>query len=291
MDPGEEAAAGSAPAAASAEDAERSLCRYCFEPGEDGKDLVAPCACVGGQRWVHTACLRHWQRSVLASQPTRMANEGDDARATRCSVCLQPFSLSPPSRFQVLVDAVGPAIADLLRPGSLLLTSPMAALGLEAAVRSRRRTIQDFVHWCNAAYLLHDVGPWRTFLAVPDEGSRVAASMLVDDDGRIVLNGRRFRLLGSPDDMGSPIWGQAPGLDLAADHVGQALADLEGALLPARLRLEAVDRDEHGSEDTILGVNLSRPISAADLSPASTDALRLASATAAAQLDVAHRLR
>ena len=63
-----------------------AICRVCFETG-DGV-LIAPCACIGSQQWIHEACLRHWQRSLAGSQGAE--------RASRCSVCTAPFALPPP---------------------------------------------------------------------------------------------------------------------------------------------------------------------------------------------------
>ena len=39
------------------EDEGERMCRYCFDGEEEG-ELIAPCACKGGQRWVHLECLR-----------------------------------------------------------------------------------------------------------------------------------------------------------------------------------------------------------------------------------------
>ena len=48
---------------------EEKMCRYCFCGTEEG-ELISPCECKGGQRYVHLHCLRRWQRMVLVSQPT-----------------------------------------------------------------------------------------------------------------------------------------------------------------------------------------------------------------------------
>ena len=61
------------------EDDDDELCRYCFEGREEG-ELISPCKCDGGQKFVHLACLRRWQRMVLVSQPTHPAFYQDDVR-------------------------------------------------------------------------------------------------------------------------------------------------------------------------------------------------------------------
>jgi hypothetical protein len=58
------------------EDEDEAECRYCFSGSEDG-ELISPCACKGGQAFVHLACLRRWQRMVLVSQPTHPAFYGE----------------------------------------------------------------------------------------------------------------------------------------------------------------------------------------------------------------------
>ena len=51
-----ESEAGAGPADVSDEDegaSEPRICRYCFDDDEAAGPLIAPCACKGGQRWVH----------------------------------------------------------------------------------------------------------------------------------------------------------------------------------------------------------------------------------------------
>lgn len=61
---------------------EEKLCRFCFEgEGDDGTDqLISPCHCKGGQKYIHLSCLRQWQRMVLQSQPTHPDFWEDDER-------------------------------------------------------------------------------------------------------------------------------------------------------------------------------------------------------------------
>ncbi len=76
--------------APSAEDEEELMCRYCFDGEEEG-ELLSPCNCSGGQKWVHLACLRRWQRMVLVQQPTHPAFYAADARHYRCSSSRRPL--------------------------------------------------------------------------------------------------------------------------------------------------------------------------------------------------------
>jgi len=52
-------------------------CRFCFAGPERG-ELIAPCDCTGSQEFVHTKCLRQWQK-------VSMRTKGN--RETNCRVC------------------------------------------------------------------------------------------------------------------------------------------------------------------------------------------------------------
>ena len=56
------------------EEEEERMCRYCLEDEDPAVEkMISPCACKGGQKFVHLSCLRRWQRLVLVSQPTHPA--------------------------------------------------------------------------------------------------------------------------------------------------------------------------------------------------------------------------
>jgi len=54
------AAGGKERAVAEESEDEEALCRYCFGNSDDG-ELISPCNCLGGQKFVHLKCLRRWQ--------------------------------------------------------------------------------------------------------------------------------------------------------------------------------------------------------------------------------------
>mmetsp|Transcript_19663 Transcript_19663/g.44954 ORF Transcript_19663/g.44954 Transcript_19663/m.44954 type:complete len:329 (-) Transcript_19663:1193-2179(-) len=73
-------------------------CRICFEAESDSSNaLVSPCNCKGTQRYVHTNCLKRWQRTAL-SQP-------NSKRAVICSVCNSIYSMPPPSTIYSFDDS------------------------------------------------------------------------------------------------------------------------------------------------------------------------------------------
>lgn len=148
-------------AAADDSDPER-MCRYCLSTDDDGGgELISPCACKGGQRWVHAACLLAWQRSVLVTQPTHPAFYADDVRQSVCNVCRTPYDRPPPSRRELMASFTGPELAALLEPGALIVCERETSAAMAAAMRAsaqlgRRSSLQ---HWIRGVYAITRVEP------------------------------------------------------------------------------------------------------------------------------------
>ena len=130
MVPATASGAAAKPAVAEEEEEEEPMCRYCFEGEEEGP-LISPCACKGGQRWVHLSCLRRWQRMVLVSQPTHPAFYKDDIRHHECNVCKAPFTCAPPTRHELMQSFTGPEIAAFIERGSIIASHPAFGQELE----------------------------------------------------------------------------------------------------------------------------------------------------------------
>jgi hypothetical protein len=58
-------------------------CRICLEDELDRNDVIAPCSCSGGSKWVHRECLDMWRTTK------------QDRAFSRCTECLQDFRLIP----------------------------------------------------------------------------------------------------------------------------------------------------------------------------------------------------
>merc|ERR1719343_1636076 len=110
----------------------------------DSGDLVSPCACKGTGEFVHVACLRQWQKSVVLTQPThpKYQTQIDEI----CNICETPFkdAYKPASRRDVIMQYLkgddGPEIADLVRVGNLLVSSrTKSARGIELVERAGRQ--------------------------------------------------------------------------------------------------------------------------------------------------------
>jgi len=63
---------------------EEQLCRICLQGARQNDAFLAPCSCIGSQRWVHTNCLRQWQWTVI--------REPNSKRAYKCGICGARFN-------------------------------------------------------------------------------------------------------------------------------------------------------------------------------------------------------
>lgn len=142
------------------EEDEERICRFCFEGENDSSGrLIAPCACKGGQKYIHLECLRQWQRMVLVSQPTHPDFWEDDVRHKVCNVCKADFTCPPPTRQELVEGFTGPEIAALIEPGCIIashegfnriVAEQLSANPLVALFSSCR-------HWFRGAYLITKV--------------------------------------------------------------------------------------------------------------------------------------
>merc|ERR1712216_822882 len=94
-------------------DGDGRRCRYCFGGPEDG-ELIAPCRCDGGQKYVHVECLRKWERTVMLQQPTHPSCYGEDDRYLVCHVCTAAFDIAPPPRHELMASLAGETLAKML---------------------------------------------------------------------------------------------------------------------------------------------------------------------------------
>lgn len=145
--------------AVSDEEDEEKLCRYCFEGTEAGA-LLSPCACKGGQKWVHLTCLRRWQRMVLVSQPTHPAFYERDPRHHECGVCKTTFTCPPPTRHELMASFTGPELGALVKAGCVIGAHEVFTEELERQMFGMSAVTQhasSYAHWCGGAYLITHV--------------------------------------------------------------------------------------------------------------------------------------
>jgi len=240
---------------------EEKNCRYCFE-GEDAGELIAPCACSGGQRWVHLSCLRRWQRGILVSQPTHPNFYDDDLRHKICNVCKTEYTCRPPTRLELMESFVGAELAALVPKNiaaesmdstSLIGSSRDFSAEMQRLVQMvppRLRQCLPETNWINGIFLIvqmiQDTGGCLT-LQISDRSDLLEFVSQLSSDWSWHCQGRTFRLR-----FDGPLQNVATA-DAATQR--QAIISLQ---TPMVLRLETEGRD--CGEDGVVAVNLTQPL-------------------------------
>jgi len=231
---------------------EEKVCRYCFEGESDG-ELISPCSCSGGQKWVHLTCLRRWQRMVYVSQPTHPDFYGDDDRQKICNVCKSEFTCAPPTRTELMATFTGAEIAALITEHCLI--APTADFSnLCTRLSSSGGPDRQASHWAKSAYLITHV--------MLDRPRTVRVKFTVQESLENVIKpaGKFFLVL------------RGKTLDLVFDGSLEAVAEgtpaekaaaIRGLEVPTTLKFHSGLEGDCG-EDGIFAVNLTRKIARLD---------------------------
>ncbi|CAD7975021.1 unnamed protein product [Amoebophrya sp. A25] len=130
---------------------DRPRCRYCLD--SEG-ELVSPCACRGSSQWVHLACLRQWQKSVLLTQSTHPKYQ------TRidaiCNICDKPFigRFKPRDRASQVLEFAGEEMARSLKQGRLLVSSEKESREGQESIEANPELRVHLEHWIFAVFLI-----------------------------------------------------------------------------------------------------------------------------------------
>jgi len=134
-----------------------NACRFCLV---DSGELISPCSCKGSSQWVHLACLRQWQKSVLLTQSThpRYQTRIDEI----CNVCDEPFKdeFKPRSRHDQFLDYTGEDIPKLIQKGNLLVSSRVKSEKNSELMRNRDLAPR-LCHFTQAVYLISMCEPYN----------------------------------------------------------------------------------------------------------------------------------
>lgn len=138
--------------------AEGSICRYCLDVGDE--PLQSVCACRGSQHWVHAACLRKWQISVLTSvnHPLDVSSE---QRHLVCNVCKEQFHGVTPMRRVDLVAALACVTPESIQPGILLRYENMFRASDTQDEAMRILLEAKRAHFKSSVYLITSVEPHK----------------------------------------------------------------------------------------------------------------------------------
>ena len=134
---------------------DETKCRYCFDYGGN---LVSPCCCKGGNKWVHLTCLQKWQHSTLISQSTHPKYQTDID--SKCNICLKEYTIKPPDRHDMMVGYTGEELATMLDQGYLIISGKQSSEHNEYILnkyKDNMRVISNIIHWTRAVYLIIDV--------------------------------------------------------------------------------------------------------------------------------------
>lgn len=265
-----EAAAATVPKEAEQSEPEEQICRFCFEGPEVG-ELISPCRCSGGQKYIHLQCLRLWQRAVLVSQPTHPDLYDNDTRQRICNVCKTEFSCRPPTRAELLAAFTGPELAALIEEGCFIGSAEDFSQELERQVRHFPEHLSEGIvcrNWIRGLFLIVKVVEDRHRESVKlkvtnHEDLGLFVEQLGQDARSFHMRGRRFVLL-----MQGPLR-DVPS-SASAEQVRRAIREVR---TPALFYLKPDQTNDCG-EDGIVAVNLSRPFQLPTNSTASMLRLR-----------------
>lgn len=235
------------------EDEDR-LCRFCFE-GEEVDDLISPCRCAGGQKYVHLSCLRMWQRAVLVSQPTHPDLYDQDTRQRICNVCKTEFTCHPPTRAELLASFTGPELAALIEERCFIGSADGFSRELERQVANFPGIMREGIvclNWIRGLFLIVKVVEDRhrgiVLLRISDDEELGLFMQHLEGDARTFhLRGRRYQVLP-----------QGPLKNLTEQDPPEVRREVMRSVrtpVSFRLRLDPVDCGEDG----IVAVNLARP--------------------------------
>ena len=242
-----------------ADEEEEPMCRYCFENDEE-EELISPCLCSGGQKFVHLNCLRRWQRMVLVSQPTHPAFYEDDVRHHKCNVCMSEYTCPPPTRGELMESFTGPEIAALLMTDRIICSRDIFSDALEQELEGMSpmmRAYSSYEHWVKGTYLIYSVEKDKPDITLPltDQASIVGLRSKLNDKLEITLQGKTYRLVAEKS-LARAMTETASGVD-EVEAIRNALEMLRA---PAEIVL-ASTTPITSADDNIAAVNLYRQVS------------------------------
>eukprot|EP00511_Aplanochytrium_stocchinoi_P009393 CAMPEP_0204864464 /NCGR_PEP_ID=MMETSP1348-20121228/4080_1 /ASSEMBLY_ACC=CAM_ASM_000700 /TAXON_ID=215587 /ORGANISM="Aplanochytrium stocchinoi, Strain GSBS06" /LENGTH=597 /DNA_ID=CAMNT_0052015109 /DNA_START=240 /DNA_END=2033 /DNA_ORIENTATION=+ len=224
-----------------------ALCRYCFGGREDG-ELISPCACKGGQKYVHLSCLRQWQRMVLVSQPTHPAFYEDDVRQHKCNVCTEKFTCPPPTRFELMSSFTGPELAALISVGCVIGSHRNFSEDLEHQIGRLPILRGNYEHWIRGSYLITSVEKDDDTVKIPINSTATLERfkhVFEEENFTLKMGDKTFKIIG-----------EGSLKDKAPKDIKEAFMQLKA---PCEIFLKSQQPYNCG-DDHVTAVNLSRAI-------------------------------
>jgi len=134
------------------------ICRYCF----DGGELIAPCKCIGSQKWVHKECLIKWQRMCQVRKSTHPWYRDQSDPEKVCYVCVSNFDIKPPNYDELVQGLTGEEIVARIKEGFLIVaTIESSEQSLEILRNSGHieHVYRNLTPWIGGVYLIIGITP------------------------------------------------------------------------------------------------------------------------------------
>lgn len=143
-----------APAVSSEGDAkeEDQFCRYCRQ---SGGELISPCQCQGGNKWVHVNCLAKWQYQAILSQSTHPKYQ--TGLEKKCNVCFSPFKTQQFTREQLMLTFTGAEMANLIQLGCLLIATEKSSAYNLRLVEQYPHLESRVSYWTKSVFLITSI--------------------------------------------------------------------------------------------------------------------------------------
>ena len=134
---------------------EMSTCRYCFE-GND--ELIAPCKCIGSNKWVHKKCLAKWQYTCILSQSTHPKYQ--TGIESTCNVCSSKFEIIEFNRKDLMLEFTGNEISNMLDEGFYIVSSKKSSEYNKEIIekhKTDKELVDNISHWTYSVFLITQV--------------------------------------------------------------------------------------------------------------------------------------
>lgn len=232
-------------------------CRFCFD-GPAAGELLAPCRCTGTIRWVHSHCLKRWQRGLVASISVRLESSTPESRQRVCNVCNATFNVAPPTQMELLESYASPEVAKLIVEGSLVGSHRDFSGVLQREVAALPPVLRDSIghrHWIHGLFLVVRVAAAHqrsVLLRIEDEDDLNHFARRLEDGWTFEMQGRRMRVARE-----GPLAGASADEAASAESGRRTISALK---TPVTLTLRCAAGDLDEGEDGVAAVNLARPI-------------------------------
>ena len=232
--------------------------------------MISPCACKGGQKFVHVECLRKWQRAVIVTQPTHPALYRRDERQETCNVCKAKFDPPPPSRAVLMAGFTGEEVAGLLHAGCLIVCERRTSRHMATLLRDRG--VGSLRHWVRGVYLITATHEGR---ATDDNDLIVAVNLTREVQPSLLPSSLRqmAQRVAQGRSGGFEMFGEPPSDDDDSDE-DEMEAESDGEDGGIAGQVEDDGSDLEGGDDTAEEVVVARPPSPPPPPPPEADLTR-----------------